>query len=53
VKIRIEMDVVETGVDALMVNDISGAVEDATRWVPGVSNVTVTALQTEEAIVSD
>lgn len=54
-KIRIELDVDETAVDAFAVNDVAASVTDAVLWMPGAANVTVTAIQTEpeEATVSD
>lgn len=48
-RIRIELDVAETAVDALAVNDIATSVADAVLWMPGAANVVVTALQTEPA----
>lgn len=54
-RIRIELDVDETAVDAFAVNDVAASVTDAVLWMPGAANVTVTAIQTEpeEATVSD
>ena len=51
-KVRIELDVDETAVDALAIGDIAASVEEAVLWMPGAANVTVTALQTEEVTVS-
>ena len=51
-KVRIELDIDETAVDALVVSDIAASVEESVLWKPGAANVTVTALQTEEATVS-